>query len=83
MRLLLAVICALVVVPLADGYQIGGERWPGPTISVWVQETTAPRSFRFWPNRPADSIPSSTGREYVVLRSRLWQSGHAPEAQPN
>ncbi len=39
MRLLAAALCALVLAPLAFGFQIAGERWPGRTISVW--NTTA------------------------------------------
>jgi hypothetical protein len=35
-RLLLATLaCSLTVVSVASGYTIAGERWPGPTISVW------------------------------------------------
>jgi hypothetical protein len=39
MRLLMAALCALVLAPLASGFHIEGERWPGPTISIW--NTTA------------------------------------------
>jgi len=35
MRLLLSAVCALVIVPAAGGFTIAGERWPGPTVSVW------------------------------------------------
>ena len=35
MRLLLAALCALAIVPIASGFVISGERWPGPTITVW------------------------------------------------
>ena len=35
MRLLLSAVCALVVIPAAGGFTIAGERWPGPTVSVW------------------------------------------------
>ena len=27
--------CCLALVPAAHGYVIEGDRWPGPTISVW------------------------------------------------
>ena len=35
MRLLLAALCGLVLVPIASGFVILGERWPGSTITVW------------------------------------------------
>ena len=62
MRLLLAVLCGLVIVPASFGFVIGGERWPGPTISVWNTTSyagpvldaerawnTTPASIRFVP----------------------------------
>jgi hypothetical protein len=56
MRLLLAVICGIVVVPLAYGYQIKGERWPGPTVSVWNTTSYATPVIdaeRAWNHTPA------------------------------
>jgi len=35
MRLLTAALCALAIVPVASGFVVSGERWPGPTIAVW------------------------------------------------
>ena len=32
---LLALLCCLAIVPAAHGFVIEGDRWPGPTISVW------------------------------------------------
>jgi len=34
-RLALVLLCCLAVAPAAHGYAIEGDRWPGPTISVW------------------------------------------------
>jgi hypothetical protein len=34
-RFALVLLCCLVVVPVAHGYVIEGDRWPGPTITVW------------------------------------------------
>ena len=39
MRVLLAVLCALAVVPVAKCWVIEGKRWPGPTIAVWNATT--------------------------------------------
>ena len=35
MRLLVACLCALAIVPAAGAFDIAGERWPGPTVAVW------------------------------------------------
>lgn len=36
LRLLVAgLVCALAIVPVAGGWSKEGERWPGPTVSVW------------------------------------------------
>ena len=32
---LLVLLCCLAIVPAAHGFVIEGDRWPGPTISVW------------------------------------------------
>jgi len=34
-RLLVACLCALAIVPAAGAFDIAGERWPGPTVAVW------------------------------------------------
>lgn len=35
MRLFVSALCALVLVPVAAGFVVAGDRWPGPTVSVW------------------------------------------------
>jgi Matrixin len=35
MRLLLAGLFAFVIVPAAGGYDLLGDPWPGPTVTVW------------------------------------------------
>jgi hypothetical protein len=55
MRLLLTMLCALTVVPLAHAYEVEGARWPGPTISVW--NTTSYKS----PVREAEKAWSASG----------------------
>jgi hypothetical protein len=39
MRLLVAFLCALAIVPVAGAFKIAGDPWPGPTVQVW--NTTA------------------------------------------
>jgi hypothetical protein len=76
MRLLLAGLCALAIVPAAGGYVISGERWPGPTVTVWnstTYKTPVADAMRAWNAAganirlaPAASIDSAA----VVIRFR-------------
>jgi hypothetical protein len=84
MRLLLAVLCALAIVPAASGFEIEGRRWPGPTISVWNATSYAGPvvdAERAWNASPAAIrfIPAvdRASADVVVRYGALHEQGQA------
>ena len=84
MRLVLAVAVALVIVPAPAGFAVGGDRWPGPTISVWnATAYGAPvlDAERAWNNAGAAIrfVPAASpaSADVVVRYGSLHEQGRA------
>lgn len=84
MRLLLSALFALAIVPVAGGFTVAGERWPGPTVSVWnatTYKTPVNDAMKAWNAAGANiRLVPATAADDADLVIRFGKAGNQGES---